>query len=374
MSGEDYTQVADDALADVLGETPSEEAAAPEHSSDPAPVEDDFDALAAATAEDPATALAVDEPTHTLEPLCDADTARDLVSQVRQALEQFDNAIQAIIRLRAWEPLGYDNPREFVLAEFGPTDDPDTPGRVSRVHAYRLARLAMFMYGLSTRLGDEAAALELSERALRSLPSKGGETDLAVLERVEQRVSELGYDPSPEEAQRLLDEELAKARDEIAEHGHLRGKDDDGDDDFDEDRLAGLGIDPDDLIDDPHPSPEDGDGGFDLDDLTEAPVGEDQAESNEQGASRNDLAQAYGSPLAATGEALEKTQHLASLTRGLQSVAGVEALLPGLIDYADEQEIADLADLAKSTVKVAEALIKAAEERAGELALNDGDF
>lgn len=357
VTGDEYTQVADDALNAVLAETDESANPAPDEGTSPAAPPQDG---------------TVEATTATSEPLCDEDQARDLVSQVRSALEQFDNAIQAIIRLRAWEPLGYDNPRDFVLAEFGPTDDPDASGRVSRVHAYRLARLAMFMYGLSTRIGDEAAAVELSERALRSLPSgTGGENDLEVLERVESRVADLGHDPSPDEAQQLLDEELTKARAEIADGGSLGGSAADGDDTdvLDPDRLASLGIDPESLTGDTEPSSAAGDAATTA---ADGPAPAEHSEPEQQGASRNDLAAAYGAPAEGGGEALEKTQHLAALTRSLQQVAEVEELLPGLIDYADDTEIEALGEMAASTVRVAQSLVEAARERSEEMLADPG--
>lgn len=362
MSGDNYTQTADDALAEVMGETPD---------SPSEPAEDVFDAFT----DDTSPVSLVPDSEAAVEPLCDEETARGLVKQVQDALEQFDNGIQKIIRLRAWEPLGYASPREFVLAEFGPSDDPDAGGRVSRVHAYRLARLAMFMYGLSTRLGDEAAALDISERALRSLPSgQGGENDLVVLDRLEQRMAELGHPASKEEAEQALGDLLSEARSELAEHGSLRTKDDDWDEDFDDDRLASLSIDPDDLAADSTGVPEDPDG-FDLNDLTDAPANpepdSDSTRNEEQGASRNDLMEAYGST-ETSEEAVENTQRLGELLRGMQAVADVEALLPQIVDYADEQELASLAELASRTVKVAEALVQAADQ-SGEM-FTDGDY
>lgn len=375
MTSDNAAKAADDAMAEVLAETSAitpDDASAEAVSA--AATDDDAPETPPgwAASPEPGVAGIIDaavpaglSPAVETEPLCDADTARDLVTQMWEGLEQFDNAFQEVIRLRAWEPLGYPTPREFVLAEFGPTDGEE--GRVSRTHAFRLARLAMFLYGLTDRLGDEAAALELSERALRAIPGgRGGENDALLLDRIESRIGELGDDASQEASQQVVDEVLAQARREIAEQGSLSpstgrtsgnaGFDDDQDP-FDEDRLAALGLALDPLVPDPHETP-----GESSDDDT----GADSDPREEVGASRAAMAAAYGTPLAASGKALEHTQQLASLTRGMQAVAGIEDLLPNLVDYASDAEILDLADLAKRTIKVAEELIAVAEAHGDE--------
>lgn len=312
--------------------------------------------------------------------LCSAQEATDLVAKVKDALAQFDDAIQAIIRLRAWEPLGYPSPRELVLGEFGPIEDPEASGRVSRVHAYRLARLAMFMYGLSQRLGDDEVALEVSERALRSVPAgAGGENDMQILERIEERVDEVGGEVSSEQAQEFVNEELQKARQEIAAHGSLDGTGEDPDQALDPDRLAALKIDPESLAAEADAPTEntpaasqkvtqgetdEADGDVDRSAERDAP--------EQSGASREGLTAAYGSPEAGTGEALERTEKLAALRHGLESVAAVEELVPTLLDYATDEEVAHLVDQATVAEKTARALIDAAEQRAGEQSFGFG--
>lgn len=314
-------------------------------------------------------------------PLCDEETARSLVTQARDALGTFDNAITEIVRLRAWEPLGYASPRDFVLAEFGPTDDPDASGRVSRVHAYRLARLATFTYGLSTLLsGDEPIDFGISERQLRALTSgRDGENDEVLMARVKAHVDELDHKPTKEQVQAIVEEELVKMQGEIREHGHPAPPGDstgDGSDegadpaDLDPDRLAELGIDADDLTPDPHSQP--GEESFDFDDPADDSAdnpaggsgdsGGQGSDWDETGTSRDDLHAAYGTQ-AASEDAVKNTQFLNTLTRALQALVDVEDLLPEFVDYASDEELTNVGDLAGRAAQMADVLVNAATAR-----------
>lgn len=377
-----FEQVGDAALADVLGDIngPSD------------PNDGGTAAVAGSLAPVVAADEAADAPldlhdaggdTHTPEPLCDEATALGLVEQVRSALEQFDHGIQQIVRLRAWEPLGYESPREFVLAEFGPSDDASGEGRVSRVHAYRLARLATFMYGLASMVGDEVA-FDVTERSIRALPQgPDGENHQILSERIaariEQRKAELGEVPPHEEVQQITDEEFARAKEEIAQRGQLRRAGDEADDadDFDYGRLDSIAVDPSALSEDPIGQPFDGDGyaddegDFGADGSTAAKAGTsrldddaiaDDEDPTESGTDRRDLASAYAAADAGD-DAIQMTHLLSELIRGLQALADVEEHIPAIVDYADDNEVSRIRDLSERAKAAAAGLLDASGDR-----------
>lgn len=334
-------QAADAALADVL--------------SDPAPVSD-------RTEGEP-----LPDQASSREMLCSEDDARALVDEVKAALAQFDSSMQRIVELRAWEPLGYANPRDFVMSEFGPRPGSDEDHRVSRQHAYRLARLAMFMYGLSVRLGD-GVAFDLSERALRSLPQGlDGANDLVVLDRVQQRweqAQESGEDVTEESAQQILDEELSKARQQITEHGALDGlvdTDDEAPDDLYDDDLDGDTDDsgPARSGQQPPASSDPFESGLDA---TDGPVGESDGDTPKQAsASHLDDEGAFAAP-SASADAMEQSQRLNALLRGLQSISEVAEHLPQIVEYASPDEMDRLVAEGQIAVDVARKIVAAAEE------------
>ncbi|MFE3629446.1 hypothetical protein [Streptomyces goshikiensis] len=109
---------------------------------------------------------------------CTPEYARELTTKAAQLADQLDDTMQEIVRVKAWVPLGYRDPRQYVLAEFTQS---------SRSHRYRLARFAAFAHGMSERLGDEALELQITERALREVPQ--GRDD-QVLNALESRLAE----------------------------------------------------------------------------------------------------------------------------------------------------------------------------------------
>jgi hypothetical protein len=124
---------------------------------------------------------------------CTPEYARTLTERALHLADELDNTMTEIVRVKAWEPLGYRDPREYVLKEFTQS---------SRAHRYRLARFAAFAHQLTERLGDDALELQLTERALRQIsPSR----DAEVINALESRLAEA---ESPEEANEAVNETL----------------------------------------------------------------------------------------------------------------------------------------------------------------------
>lgn len=139
--------------------------------------------------------------------VCSEAEARELLDRARQAIETLDQTMTQIVRRRAWIPLGYDNPQQFWIREFGPGSG------YSRQHLYRTARVLSLLYGLTERLGDDAAALDITERSLRALPAgKGGDDEL--IDQIASAVEQLGDGATPDSIQQAVDETLLAAKKE----------------------------------------------------------------------------------------------------------------------------------------------------------------
>lgn len=299
--------------------------------------------------------------------LCTEDEARGMVDRARAAVRELDDSIRAIVERRAWEPLGYDNPRDFVLTELGPNAD----GGKSRAQAYRLARMAMFLYNLAEAFGEDTPLPDMLERAQRAIPpGPNGENDEVLAERIVDRASELDS-PSKDEMQSILDEEQQRARQEIEETGRLARKDetpsDGGEWDGAEwDDLTGAD---DEYADDdfslsdvtPHDAPT-GDGPTGDGDGDEEPA-EDAPEWETQASSRMDYVDAHGVGDKPSGDALTYVAALRDLMSALSVIEANQQYLPDIVEYASDEEITKAASLAHVTQDMTDALIKEAETR-----------
>lgn len=338
---------ADAALADVLGpgDAATQEA--------PGSLDDvdlpDLDASGPSTAIITSTGDAVagldeDEPA-----TCTADEARGMVDEMRVALDQLDRSLSRIMETRAWKALGYSSPAQFVMAELGPDPEDKDNGRVSKRHAYRLARLAMFLYGLAERLGaQDNYPFELSERMLRSIPTgPGGVNDQVLLDRVQQRVDEM-TDPTEDDVQAILDDEITRARSEIQQEGKLSDDPDDSPtggsgEGMADDPLAGMNMgDLGEFEDDTHPepsgNPSNRTGGDHSDSADEATEWEGAGQGS---LSRDGVASSYGNDTA-TEESMTAAATLREMLTMFARLPDMQEHLPGVLEYASVTELDDL--------------------------------
>lgn len=287
--------------------------------------------------------------------LCDADEAREMVDRARAAIDELDASLRQIIQRRAWEPLGYADPKEFVLAELGPS----APGGKSRAQAYRLARLAMFLYGLAEAFGEDSSLLDISERQLRALPpGAGGENDEVLTERVASRIDALD-EPTEETAREVFDEEYQRAQDEIAKTGRLARSDEPAVDDdpghwddvtsdeYEEDTFSTSDI--------------TGDGDQEGD--------EARPEWETQSTSRMDYVDAHGAGETASDATLTYVHALREVMSALAVLTEQSQHLPDIVEYASDEEITTAAAAAAATADMTSAFLAAAEERDDTFAL-----
>lgn len=165
---------------------------------------------------------------------CTAEEAAELVEKARKSIRAMDEAMTEILRRRAWEPLGYDDPITFWKKEFAPTKG------LSRNHVYRTARVLAVLYGLSARIGDSALTIDITERHLRQIAPDQQES---FMDAVEEKINELPEgERSEEDIQRVYDEQV-KERVDRARQEAAEGRDSDLAHADTDARLEALGID-----------------------------------------------------------------------------------------------------------------------------------
>lgn len=202
----DTDAAADAALAAALGDTP----APTPPTNGPTPPSGPAEAMEG----DVLTGQSVDTRGDSEVEPCTAEEARSLVDRARSAITTISETMDAILRRRAWIPLGYDNPSDFWVKEFGPSSE--NPA-FSRSHVYRTARILGIIYGIQTRLNDADLSVAISEYALRSLPrGESGENDEALMDSIAAGVNDLPEGFSPSDVQDVVNEKVAAAREAFA--------------------------------------------------------------------------------------------------------------------------------------------------------------
>lgn len=146
--------------------------------------------------------------------VCTVDEARELVDKARAAIVTVDEVMGEIIRRRAWIAMGYDEPREFWIKEFGP--DADHPA-YGRAQVYRTARVLTVIYAIQQRVGDPDLALSVSEYALRQIPAgKDGINDEVLVEAIGRAVDDLPEDATGRDVQDIVNDKIKLAREKHA--------------------------------------------------------------------------------------------------------------------------------------------------------------
>lgn len=337
---------ADAALDEVLSET------------GPNPEADDQQPSGPVRPDDPGRDLApADDLDDDVEPTCTEAEAREMADTLRASLVEFDSTLTRIMQTRAWRRLGYDSPKAFVLAELGPASGQD--GSVSRAHAYRLARVAVLIYELAMRMGEDAYTLELTERAIRSIPAK---YDGQMLDRLEGAISAAGPDISPEEAQEVVDGEIAQARREIEDTGGLSepGQSTTETGSTNDAELAALGGDATDL--DFTNDPDTGRAGErDAAGRENDPSDDPQSWDGEQGSTNRDNMRAAFTVEGATDEAIGAAADLRELVGLLSRAPYLAEKLPGILEAATDDELLDLSENAQAAASAIDQIKEAAD-------------
>lgn len=313
-------------------------------------------------------------------PMCTETEARELTKQLQEALETFDNTLSQILRRRAWQALGYASPAAYVKAELGPRSDGNNASRYSRSHAFRLARMAMFVYALAEGAGtEEVFSLDIAERPFRRIPAS---EDEVVLERSVDALRELPDEAYEDGTARdVVGQVMSDAASEYEERGSLRRDSEDewsagSDTDIDPADLDGLdavnadadGWSPDE--DDPKGTPQsvegDGSGGADGEEDAGG-EGDEEAQPStsvhEQGSTDlASLVNAHSLESAPEG-ALEAAEALRTFLVAFRAIEKVSPQLPELLDYADDDELADLIESLQKIDPLVQETLAAAEER-----------
>ncbi|MEU1824062.1 hypothetical protein ABZ502_16745 [Streptomyces abikoensis] len=253
---------------------------------------------------------------------CTPEYARELTERALRLADELDGTMQEIVRVRAWEPLGYRDPREYVLKEFTQS---------SKAHRYRLARFAAFAHQLTERLGDDALELKLTERALREVPK---DRDEAVLNALESRLTDVD---DPEQANETVADTLrAHSKNAPPPEEDMW----DGHDDLGPSKRSPNGERP------ARPDADDGWG------RTNEDLDPDGFDDTDETAETTVRAAAVAPPSKA---ALAEAGRYEEFLRAMRVIAVVGGELPGILDNADEAEEEELRVLAEKVGAVAAA-------------------
>lgn len=303
-----------------------------------------------------------------LPPTVSADEAEQMMDRWRASLAEFDSTTTLIMQTRAWKALGYDSPKECVLVELGPDKmTPDDPNRVSRSHAYRLARVATLIYELAERLGEDAYTVELTERAIRSIPAR---YDEQIVDRLEAAFEGSDPDDAPNE---IVDGVIEDARRELKETGSLSAVGDDPEDqaagaDGDANDLERLGIgDMTFTDDDEHgagsPAGEPDGHPSDPSTATGDEGDDDQTWEGQQGSTSRDSVREAFSVESAGDDALTAAVDLRELLSAFKAMPRFQEILPGILDSATDDELADLLEHATAAEETVTTVREAADDR-----------
>lgn len=301
-----------------------------------------------------------------LPPTCTMDQAVQMTDEMRAGLLTFDTALSQAMATRAWKRLGYATPRDFVLTELGPAKAGEVDGksRVSRAHAYRLARVAVLLYELARRIGEEAYSLELTERAIRAIPAK---YDGQMLDRMEDAFASKGGDLNAEDAKDVVDGVITDARKELHDTGALSSP---GQEPVAHasagDELARLGMD--DVgpfrSDDHAPNLDDGDSptASDTGSADDGTGSHEQWAGTQSSSDRDGMREAF-TVESASDDALTEATALRELLTWFGKVPELSEKLPGILDSASSDELADLSEQAQQMLDTIAAIRDHAEER-----------
>lgn len=138
-----------------------------------------------------------------------SEQAEKLLAKAFRAATSFADVMKQIIVKKAWEPLGYSDPRHMMKERFiGKLVNPQTGEPFSDGHIRRMANVAWVVWSLSENTGMDPKELHISAYALARIPSGlNGTTHDELVQTVLDEVERRGAD-TVEEVQEIMDATL----------------------------------------------------------------------------------------------------------------------------------------------------------------------
>lgn len=175
-------------------------------------------ALDAALGDTPAGAP--DVPQHTVAantgPLTAAQ-AEALVDRALSSATTFVETMQEILDRRAWEPLGYHSPREFIRDRFQ-NRLPNAQGKMySASYVRRMSNVAWMMWSIAEKTGVDPSDLVVPDKLLKQIPGgPAGENHERLLDTIVARSEEAaeGGDVTPSDVQAVIDSTMQETVDD----------------------------------------------------------------------------------------------------------------------------------------------------------------
>lgn len=128
------------------------------------------------------------------------EEAQALVERARKSATTFVETMKEILDRQAWRPLGYDNPRSFVRAEF--KDITAYTGSYVR----RMSNVAWMLWAIAEGTNVDVISVDVPDKLLKQIPGgQYGENHEKLVETIVGRVQEAGGDDEDVPSQQVQD-------------------------------------------------------------------------------------------------------------------------------------------------------------------------
>ncbi|ANE05464.1 hypothetical protein [Corynebacterium crudilactis] len=138
-----------------------------------------------------------------------AEQAEKLINKAIRAAMTFADAMRQIVSKRAWEALGYSDPRHMMRERFtGKLINPSTGEPYSDSYIRRMSNMAWVLWSLTEYTGLDVDELQISARDLEKIPfGVGGKTHEELVDTVLEEIEKRGAG-SAEDVQKAIDATL----------------------------------------------------------------------------------------------------------------------------------------------------------------------
>lgn len=145
------------------------------------------------------------------------EQAEELVERALVSATTFVETMQEILDRKAWEPLGYHSPREFIRERFQ-NRLPNAQGKMySASYVRRMSNVAWMMWSIAEKTGVDASDLVVPDKLLKQIPGGAtGENHERLLDAIVARSEEAaeGRDVTPDDVQAVIDTTMKETIDE----------------------------------------------------------------------------------------------------------------------------------------------------------------
>lgn len=176
-----------------------------------------MEAALADSAQAPSEAAAEQHPVASDKGPLTVEQAEALVERALVSATTFVETMQEILDRKAWEPLGYHSPREFIRERFQ-NRLPNAQGKMySASYVRRMSNVAWMMWAIAEKTGVEASELVVPDKLLKQIPGgAAGENHERLLDAIVARSEEAAEDGdvTPDDVQAVIDSTMKETVEE----------------------------------------------------------------------------------------------------------------------------------------------------------------